>query len=201
MRVPTVRIVPLVFAAVLASSTAFATQPQQRIAGPGMSPGIGDFSSFVIMDTCPGPIGSGWGIYGTSGWKVAQQFTPTLTTTPIAVGVPVSYNGFSTFTIQASIYTDAGGGIPGTLITGSVPVTVTGAPSYPAAVVAKIKFTTQKTLTAGMTYVLLFEAPTGACFVDANGAGACPGVALQTVDGGLTWPAVSTDVCRIVAAP
>lgn len=184
-----------------AASVSLAAIPQVSIHGPGSSPGIEDGSNFVIMESCPGPIASGWGLYGTSGWKVAQQFIPTLTTTPLGVKLPVSDNGFSTFTVMASIYTDGGGGVPGALITASTPVTITGAPSYPAAVVAKLRFTRQTTLTAGTTYVLLLEAPTGACFVDGNSTGGCPGTALQTVDGGITWPPIATDVCRAIYGP
>ncbi len=193
-------VAPLALSLLVASS-AFAAAPRPFIQGSGSTLQLPPDGQLTIMNLCPGPIASGWGISTSFGWKVAQQFVPTATTTPLGVFVPVSDNGSPTFTIQAAIYTDAGGGVPGSLITASTPLSISGAPTYPSATLAKIRFTRQVTLNAGTTYVLLFEAPSGACFVDGNSTGGCTGGAVQTVDGGLTWPPIPSDVCRAVIAP
>src|SRR5207249_1810318 len=124
----------LAFALLFAfASTVCAAGPQPSILGPGGSPFGGYDPNVMTMSTCGGPIGSGWGAYGGAGWKVAQQFIPTITDVALGVRIGCSMNGFTSFTLTGSVYTDAGGGIPGTLLFTSAPVTVNNPPPYPSA--------------------------------------------------------------------
>lgn len=184
--------------ALVGASTALAAAPQPSIFGAGSSPSFDDYlPNFMTMSSCGGPIGTGWGVSTTNGWLVSQQFVPTITDTPLGVLVGLSANGFSSCDIMATIYTDAGGGVPGTLICTSSPVPVTGLPTYPTAKKVGIRFQSGGiTLIGGTSYIMVFECPTNACFVVGNGTNACTGVAYQSLNAGVTWNNLGVDLCH-----
>jgi hypothetical protein len=185
------------------AAAAFAGTPQPSITGSATAPGIIDIGTDVtVMNQCPGPINNGWGIYQSVGWRVSQAFVPSVTATPVVIAVPCSFNGFSSFTITATVYTDAGGGIPGTPLFSSMPVTVNNPPNYPNRTIVRIRFTAPVPLTAGTSYVVVYDAPSGACFVDATGSDTCPGEdAHQSLDNGVTWSLLNSDIIRAIVAP
>ncbi len=181
------------------ASTALAGTPQPSITGTAPSP-IDFQPNITIMDQCGGPITGGWGVYDLVGWRVGYSFVPTVTASPLGIALPVSYNGFTTFSIYAEISTDDGFGHPGVLLYTGPTVTITNPPNYPAAAQARLKFANAPVLNAGTSYVVVLRTPTGACFVD-SGPGACGGVLSQSLDGGVTWTNQAGGQIRAMVSP
>ncbi len=181
------------------ATCALAAAPQQRISGPGSHP-IDVGSNYTIMNLCPGPVAGGWGVYDAVGWRVAFSFIPSVTAVPSGMMCAVSNNGFSSLTLAAAIYTDAGSGVPGTLLFQGPPTTVSAPPTYPAAARVRLNLQGAPTLTAGTSYIMVLRAPVGACFVDSN-SGSCPGTLSQSLDGGVTWTLQPGSLIRGVFAP